>query len=202
MLWPRSSMENLICLVQPDSKRHEGQTGDRLRKNMMSRAKAELVLSPVQFYNSFFFNVGVKAGVQNKQWLPLMMSSQSVEFGRLKMWSQFVRRKVQSSFTQSVNWVGRGWGGYEGTGRMSTLNNLRLNYARAKTQEYTIFFICPRWNNRGFGQMSETRRQENNQMRRKVKTAGRFGRFGRAWDKWQIKSVFMDENQPSWGHTS
>lgn len=142
-------------------------------------AKAELVLSPVQFYNSFFFfffNVGVKAGVQNKQWLPLMMSSQSVESGRLKMRSQFVRREVQSGFTQSVN------GGVERTGRMSTLNNLRLNYARAKTQEYTIFFICPRWNNRGFGRTSETRRQENNQMRRKVETAGRVGRFGRAWD--------------------
>lgn len=193
MLWPRSSMENLSCLVQPDSKRHEGKTGDRLRKNMMSRAKAELVLSPVQFYNSYFFNVGVKAGVQNKQWFPLMMSSQSVEFGRLKMWLQFVRGKCsQTSRNPSMR------GGYKRTGRMSTLNNLRLNYARAKTQEHTIFLICPRWNNRGFGQTSETRRQENNQMRRKVKTA--------IWQSVRqitnLKSAFMGENQPSWGHTS
>lgn len=132
----------------------------------------------------------MKAGVQNKQWLPLMMSSQSVEFGRLEMRPQLVRREVQSSFTQSVNELW-GRGGYERTGRKSTLNNLRLNYARAKTQGYAIFFIGPCWNNSGFGQMSETRRQQKQSNEAESQNRREIWAIGQCETNYETKRVHL-----------
>lgn len=75
-------MENLICLVLNVTRTKLEIVSAALKYDVESQSRDGFASRPALW--QFSLNVGVKAGVQDKQWLPLMMSSQSVLCGRLK----------------------------------------------------------------------------------------------------------------------
>lgn len=162
IIWHCNSMESFMRLVRPHSKRHHGKLGNisiALKYDVMPKvflwSRTGFISGP-DFH--LFFRGLREAGVQKKQSLPVMMSSQPVEFGRPWMWLQFAWGRSRSSFTESVN------GGESAHEEGEYFEESQTKLHPLKNTEIRRLFNRMHRNNRDFGRTSETRRRKNNQV--------------------------------------